>query len=100
MSEAAKNIDTIKFSLDGKEILAGADETILEAANARSSRALLSDFSALAKDNGTSLNAVLLGVIAASGVLPVSTESYEHAIQAQGIAVEPNLAGFRLGLEI
>jgi indolepyruvate ferredoxin oxidoreductase beta subunit len=74
-------------------------ERILEAAKARSSRTLLSDFAALAKDNGTSLNAVLLGVVAASGVLPVSPKSYEHAIQAQGIAVEPNLAGFRLGLE-
>jgi indolepyruvate ferredoxin oxidoreductase beta subunit len=75
-------------------------ERVLEAANARSSRALLADFSTLAKDNGTSLNAVLLGVVAASGALPVPAESYEHAIQAQGIAVEPNLAGFRLGLEI
>ena len=71
---------------------------ILEAANARSARALLSDYSKLAKDNGTSLNAVLLGVVAASSALPIPVTSYEHAIQVQGIAVEPNLAGFRLGL--
>jgi len=71
---------------------------VLDAANARSSRALLADFATLAKDNGTSLNAVLLGVVAASRALPVPAESYEHAIRAQGIAVEPNLAGFRLGL--
>ncbi len=73
-------------------------DRVLDAATARSSRAVLADFATLAKDNGTSLNAVLLGVIAASGALPVPAESYEHAIQAQGIAVEPNLAGFRLGL--
>ncbi len=71
---------------------------VLDAANARSARALLADFATLAKDNGTSLNAVLLGVVAASGALPVPADSYEHAVRAQGIAVEPNLAGFRLGL--
>jgi indolepyruvate ferredoxin oxidoreductase beta subunit len=73
-------------------------ERVLDAANTQSKRAVLADFAALAKDNGTSLNAVLLGVVAASEVLPVPAESFEHAIRNQGIAVEPNLAGFRLGL--
>ena len=71
---------------------------VLDAANVRSARAMLADFATLAKDNGTGLNAVLLGVVAASSALPIPVASYEHAIQAQGIAVEPNLAGFRIGL--
>ncbi len=74
-------------------------ERVLDAASRQSKALVLADFATLAKDNGTSLNAVLLGVIAASGALPVPSDAYEHAIRAQGIAVEPNLAGFRLGLE-
>ena len=74
-------------------------QRVVEAATARAKRAVLADFGALARDNGTSLNAVLLGVIAATAALPVPPEAFEHAIRAQGIAVEPNLAGFRLGLE-
>jgi indolepyruvate ferredoxin oxidoreductase beta subunit len=38
--------------------------------------------------------------VAASGVLPLRQDSYEKAIQRQGIAVETNLRAFRLGLAV
>ncbi len=49
---------------------------------------------------GESLNAVLLGAIAGSGVLPVAAEHFRAAIEDKGIALESNLAGFERGLEL
>lgn len=73
-------------------------ERIFEAARQRSRTALLDNFSAMAKAAGTSLNAVLLGVIAESGGLPVPREAFEQAIREQGIAVDANLRGFEIGV--
>ena len=44
------------------------------------------------------INAVMLGVIAGAGALPIPTEAFEAAIRADGKAVESNLRGFRAGL--
>jgi indolepyruvate ferredoxin oxidoreductase, beta subunit len=44
------------------------------------------------------LNAVLLGAVAGTGVLPIDRGHFENAIRASGIAVEANLRGFELGL--
>ncbi len=72
-------------------------ERVLAAAQARSRRALLADFQALARANDTTLNAVMLGVIAESGALPAPAAAFEDAIRASGIAVDANLRGFALG---
>ncbi len=72
-------------------------ERVLAAASARARRTLLDDYATAARDAGTTLNAVLLGVIAASGALPAPVEAFENAIRASGIAVESNLTGFNLG---
>jgi len=61
--------------------------------------ALLVDMAELAKQSGSIINAVMLGAIAGSGVLPVSAEALEAAIRADGKAVDGNLRGFRAGLE-
>ena len=45
------------------------------------------------------INAVMLGVIAGAGALPIPAEAFEAAIRADGKAVETNLRGFRAGLE-
>ena len=74
-------------------------ERIFEAARQRSQSALLDDFSGMAKADGTSLNAVLLGVIAAHAGLPISRDAFEQAIREQGIAVEANLRGFAIGVD-
>jgi indolepyruvate ferredoxin oxidoreductase, beta subunit len=74
-------------------------DTVLTAARQRSKTAFLADYMTLAKDSGTTPNAVLLGVLAGSNVLPAPAEAFENAIRDTGIAVEANLRGFELGLE-
>jgi indolepyruvate ferredoxin oxidoreductase, beta subunit len=59
---------------------------------------LLLDMEALAKESGALINAVMLGVLAGSGQLPVPAEALAAAIRADGKAVDSNLAGFRSGL--
>ena len=57
----------------------------------------------LAKSNGLDemgINAILLGALAASGVLPVGEVSHHKAIEGLGIAVESNLTAFRIGWDI
>ncbi|MGE5848551.1 MAG: indolepyruvate oxidoreductase subunit beta family protein [Candidatus Methylomirabilota bacterium] len=71
------------------------------AAKAFSRRLIAFDALELAQQNGLKeINAVILGAVAASGVLPLREESYVTAIQRQGIAVESNLHAFRLGLAV
>jgi len=73
--------------------------TVLKAARQRAKTALLADYMTLALESGTTLNAIMLGVIAGSGVLPAPAHSFEGAIRSTGIAVEANLRGFALGLD-
>ncbi len=69
------------------------------AAQALSRRLIAFDALALAQQNGLKeVNAIILGAVAASGVLPLQEGSYVRAIERQGIAVETNLRAFRLGL--
>ncbi len=72
-------------------------ETLLAAIGRRAKRALLADLRKIAEDAGVSLNAVLLGVLAAAELLPMPREAYEAAIRDGGIAVEANLKGFAIG---
>ncbi len=60
-------------------------------------RAILLDFAELAHDNRTSLNAVLLGAVAGTGILPIDEAGFEAAIRAFGKAQEANIRGFRAG---
>ncbi len=53
----------------------------------------------MARKHQTEVNALMLGALAASGVLPIPPESFEAAIREGGVAVERNLKGFRLGLQ-
>lgn len=64
----------------------------------RTKRALLADLRAVAQEQGVSLNAILLGVLAGSGLLPMPATAYEEAIRAGGIAVTANLKGFATGM--
>lgn len=58
------------------------------------------DLGQAARDAGCSPNAVMFGVVAASGVLPMGLESYRQAINESGVAVANNLAGFEVGLNL
>jgi len=74
-------------------------ERVRQAAEQLARRRTLFDMSAVARDTGSVINAVLLGAIAASGALPIPRESFERAIREGGVAVEANLRGFQAGFE-
>ncbi|MBI5719694.1 MAG: indolepyruvate oxidoreductase subunit beta family protein [Burkholderiales bacterium] len=77
-----------------------ADSATLVAALQRCSRAVeLLDLDALARQAGTVISAVLLGAIAASGVLPLPRSAYKEAIGAAGKGVQASLAGFALAFD-
>lgn len=48
---------------------------------------------------GQEVNAILLGALAAAGILPIREETYVAAIEAHGVAVANNVKAFRAGLE-
>tara|TARA_R110000868_G_scaffold1253_13_gene9793 strand:- start:9011 stop:10558 length:1548 start_codon:yes stop_codon:yes gene_type:complete len=68
------------------------------AAQKLAKRAILFDIAALAEKEGTVLNAIVLGVIAGSGELPIPAENFAAAIRESGIAVDSNLKGFEIGI--
>ena len=72
-------------------------EDLLAAARAFSRTLIAFDALALAREHGTEANAVLLGALAASEVLPVSEAAYRKAIEAKGVQVAANLKGFDVG---
>jgi indolepyruvate ferredoxin oxidoreductase beta subunit len=60
----------------------------------------LLDLQGAVRASGAMVNAVLLGAVAATGILPIPTEAIERAIAAEGKATEQNLRGFRAGLAL
>lgn len=73
-------------------------ERMLSLARRFSRRAVIADFADVAQRTASPLNAVLLGAIAASGVLPIDANAFRAAVRAEGKAVEVNLRGFEAGL--
>jgi indolepyruvate ferredoxin oxidoreductase alpha subunit len=74
-------------------------QKLLQAVETNSKATLLLDLEAIAKQSGAMINAVILGVIAGAGALPIPAEAFEAAIREDGKAVEANLRGFRAGLD-
>jgi indolepyruvate ferredoxin oxidoreductase, alpha subunit len=72
-------------------------QRLIEAVQKNSKDALLLDLEAIARQSGAMINAVMLGVIAAAGALPIPAEAFEAAIRADGKAVDANVRGFRAG---
>ena len=68
------------------------------AAQKLAKRAVLFDMATLSEKEGTVLNAIVLGVIAGSGELPIPVDNFRESIRESGVAVESNLRGFELGL--
>ena len=62
-------------------------------------RVELMDLAALAQQAGTVISAVLLGAVAASGVLPMPRAAYEEAIRRSGKGVDASLRGFALAFD-
>lgn len=76
------------------------DAAALLAALQRHSRASeVFDMTTMAREAGTVISAVMLGAIAASGVLPFARDAYEATIRAAGRGVDASLRGFALGFD-
>jgi indolepyruvate ferredoxin oxidoreductase beta subunit len=73
-------------------------ERLIGAVTHHAREAVLFDMTALAKECGSFVNAVMLGALAGRGALPIPAAAFEAAIRADGKAVESNLRGFRAGL--
>jgi Pyruvate/2-oxoacid:ferredoxin oxidoreductase gamma subunit len=89
------------FTIDEKAVMGDGRldvERMASLAQRFARRAVLADLAAVAADAGGPLNAVLLGAVAASGVLPIEPEAFRVAIRAGGKAVEANLRAFEAGL--
>jgi indolepyruvate ferredoxin oxidoreductase beta subunit len=72
---------------------------LMKAIEEHAQASILFDMEEVAKQAGSTLNAVLLGAIVGSGRLPIPAELFEEAIREEGKAVDANLRGFRAGLE-
>ncbi|MFZ2649654.1 MAG: DUF6537 domain-containing protein, partial [Burkholderiaceae bacterium] len=77
-----------------------ADAAALLATLQRHARGVeLLDMAALAQQADAALSAVLLGAIAASGVLPFARAVFEDTIRASGKGVQASLRGFALAFD-
>jgi indolepyruvate ferredoxin oxidoreductase, alpha subunit len=74
-------------------------QKLLEAVGKHSKASLLLDLEGIARQCGAMVNAVMLGVIAGAGALPIPADAFEAAIRADGKAVDANLRGFRAGFD-
>jgi indolepyruvate ferredoxin oxidoreductase beta subunit len=72
---------------------------LIEAIGAHARQSVFLDLDQLAEQSGAMVNAVMLGVLAGSGALPIPPEAFEDAIRADGKAVDSNLRGFGAGLD-
>jgi len=91
------------YSIQEKLALGNAiypTERLVDAARAFSRALHAFDALALAREHRTEVNAVLLGALAGSGVLPMRADAYRGAIRAKGVQVDANLRGFELGLDL
>ena len=73
-------------------------ETLLRVIETGTKTRLLFDMEQAAKSAGCVVNAVLLGAMAGSGILPIKPETFEAGIREAGKAVTSNLRGFATGL--
>src|SRR5262252_7493800 len=72
-------------------------QAMADMARRYSRHAIIADFTAIAAQAQAPLNAVLLGAVAATGVLPIAEDAFRTAIRAEGKAVDANLRGFEAG---
>jgi indolepyruvate ferredoxin oxidoreductase, beta subunit len=73
---------------------------ILRAAREMARQPILFDLTRDAATRQLALNAVLLGALAGSDVLPIARDRFAAAIRETGIAVEANLAAFETGCRL
>lgn len=79
-----------------------SDENLRKIAASFSSRFIELDAMKLAKEHGMedlAVNAILLGAVSASGVLPIRRESFVQSVEMVGVAVKASLRAFEVGYE-
>ncbi|MCW5692345.1 MAG: indolepyruvate oxidoreductase subunit beta family protein [Pseudolabrys sp.] len=89
------------FTMDEKTAMGDGrydDEKLIKLVKDSAREAVVFDMTRLANDNRAMVNAVMLGAIAGSGRLPISTEQFLAAIGGGGKAGEANRRGFQAGL--
>jgi indolepyruvate ferredoxin oxidoreductase, beta subunit len=74
------------------------NEHFVHAVERHAKESRLFDMAKLAKQTGSIVNAVMLGAIAGSEILPIPADEFEAAIREDGKAVDANLRGFGAGL--
>ena len=72
-------------------------DAVTRAAEELAKWAVLADFSRLAQQTGSVINAVLFGALASTGALPFGREACEAAIRRSGKGVDASLRGFAAG---
>ncbi len=72
---------------------------IIDAAERTAGGFILADMEAAAAAAGAVISAVMFGVLAGSGALPISRNMFEDVIRASGRSVDENLGGFANGFE-
>ena len=72
---------------------------VLDALDQAAGKLLRLDMPTIGAGTAGRANAILFGAIAGSGVLPLGADDCRAAIEANGVAVESNLAGFHAGFE-
>ena len=75
-------------------------EALEAAARALSRRFVGFDGLALARRHQTEVNALLLGALAASEIVPMTAADFEAAIREGGVAVDRNVRGLKAGVEL
>ena len=79
-----------------------SDENLRKIASSFSSRFIELDALELSKENGMdelAVNAILLGAVAASGVLPLGRDLFVEAIEKVGVAAKASVKAFEVGYE-
>jgi indolepyruvate ferredoxin oxidoreductase beta subunit len=74
-------------------------EGLETAARALSRRFIGFDALALARQHQTEVNALLLGALAATEIVPMTVADFEAAIREGGVAVDRNVRGLKAGME-
>ncbi|HEY4863649.1 MAG TPA: indolepyruvate oxidoreductase subunit beta family protein [Xanthobacteraceae bacterium] len=90
------------YSMDEKIAMADGrydQERLSKAIRDNAKSALLFDMAEAAKNSGAIVNAVMLGALAGSGLLPIPAEELEAVIKSDAKGAVSNLKGFRAGLE-
>lgn len=91
------------YAIDERTALADGrfqTDRVLAAAEALAKQRVMTDFAALAAESGSVINAVLLGAIAGSGVLPIPADRLRSMVEMSGRAVQASLAAFDAGLAV